>query len=53
MSVKSAKTLKKDQFYQVYGLDKNNKKYVLDVFVSDDKARNNFQLAIDHYLEKN
>lgn len=53
VSVKSTKTLKKDQFYQVYGLDKNNKKYVLDVFVSDDKARNNYQLAIDHYLEKN
>lgn len=52
VSVKSAKTLKKDQFYQVYGLDKNNKKYVLDVFVSDDKARNNYQLAIDHYLEE-
>ena len=53
VSVRSAKTLKKDQFYQVYGIDKNDKKYILDVFVSDDKARNNYQLAVDNYLEKN
>jgi len=53
VSVRSAKKLKKDQFYQVYGIDKNNKIYILDVFVSDDNARNNYQLAIDNYLEKN
>ena len=53
VSVRNAKTLKKDQFYQVFGIDKDNKKYVLDIFVSDDKLRDNFQLAIDHYLENN
>lgn len=52
VTVASGKAIKKDQFYQVIGLDKNNKKYILDIFVSDDKARDNFQLAIDNFVKK-
>lgn len=51
VTVVAGKAIKRDQFYQVIGLDKNNKKQVLDIFVSDDKARDNFQIAIDNFIE--
>lgn len=52
ISVDKTKALTKHHFYQVFGLDKNMRKYVLYTLVSDDQKRNNFQLAIDCYLKQ-
>lgn len=45
-------TLKRDSFYQLIGITKTHKKYLLKTYVSPDKTQNNFQIVIDKFLEE-
>jgi len=51
ITITRPKGLKRDDFYQIIGFDKNMNKYVLFTFVSEDKERDNFQLTLDKYLD--
>jgi dsRNA-specific ribonuclease len=52
ITITRPKGLKKDDFYQITGLDKNMNKYILSTFVSDDNQRDNFALTLDKFIEE-
>ena len=52
ITVTNPKTLKKDQFFTVVGIDKNNKQEILSTFVSDNRLRDNYQMALENYLDQ-
>lgn len=44
-------SLKRDNFFQLIGLTKTHKKYLLETLITQDKTVNNFQMVIDQFLQ--